>query len=415
MPNVIVCPECRKELRTSRAVVAGQKMRCPACAASFGATVAPDVAAAPGLSLSRKRSRARLLLALSATLAVLAILGVGAFVWPGFLVFGRPPSNARSLLAYVPPNAPIVGGAQVGLFRTDPQFRDNWNAVQQKIAQLDQIPEDARALLNDADEIVVAGSTDLQSAVFVASTKRPFDAAKVRRLARAGPSRTIRGQTFHPTDELIPGRESYLALPSDKVLVLGVMSQDEFVNLLAAAPHTRLHPDLQEQVDHAHDALVWVAARFDDGIKQQLQFVSMMIAPFELRLGPDVPVVLGAVQRGKGALLSVDLGGDDLQLRIGVTCKDADDALKLKTSFGNFWNTQAKKLLALGGDAGFGIPGLGKLAGEVQQTFVLEQRGNTVIAVLGANQDTLKELAAAVKQNGFNFLGGFNLPLPKMR
>jgi hypothetical protein len=194
---------------------------------------------------------------------------------------------------------------------------------------------------------------------------------------------------------LVPGKESFLALPTGNVLVLGIMPPVEFARLLGAATHSRLHPELQEQVDHAHDTLVWVAARFDDNMKQKLAQAQIQFGlPL---LAPDLAKTLAMMQRGKGALMSIDLGEQKLKLCVGATCQNADDAGTMKVSLEKFWNTQARKFLV----AGFIIPGVGKLAGEIEQTFAIEARGNTVIASVEANQDTLQELLGALKKNGF--------------
>jgi hypothetical protein len=353
----------------------------------------------------RKRG---LVLAISGGLALLLVLATTALVWPGFLIPGRPASQARTLLAYVPPNSTVVAGAQIGLFRTDPQFAGNWNELQQQIAQLRDFPPEARDLLNDADEIVVAGAFDHGgSAVFVASTTAPYDADKVKRLAKAGPAIRVEGQTIYPTDDLIAGKDSFLALPSDKLLILGVMPAVDLAKLLAAADNSRLHPDLQEQVDHAHDALVWVAARFDDNVKKKMAEAHVKAGPM-LLFAPDLMTVLPAVQRGKGALMAIDLGDQKLKLSMGVTCQDGADAEKMKAALDKFWNTQAKQWLAVG----MIMPGVGKLVAEVEQTFRLEQRATTVIASVEANQQTLQELLSTLKKNGL-VPGVGGLPLPR--
>jgi hypothetical protein len=430
MSHILTCPGCRKVLRTS-APVFGDKVTCPACAAVFAPSAggAAVDGAAPGIIAHRPakrpdwlvddledfnleprqvvvaaapapRRRSGLVLALGGGLALLVVLGTTALVWPGFLLSGRPASQARTLLAYVPTGSTVVAGAQIGLFRTDPQFAGNWNDLQQQIAQLRDFPAEARELLNDADEIVVAGAFDHGgSAVFVGSTTVPYDADKVKRLAKAGPAIQVEGQTIYPTNNLIAGKASFLALPTDKVLVLGVMPPVEFAKLLGGADKSRLHPDLREQVDHAHDALVWVAARFDDNVKKKMIEAQAQFGP-GLFFAPDVPTMLGAVQRGKGALMSIDLGNQKLKLSMGVTCQDAADAGKMKAALDNFWNTQAKGLLAMGEAFGVFVPGLGKLIAEVEQTFTVEQRASTVIASVEANQDTLQQLLGALKKNG---------------
>jgi hypothetical protein len=454
MSQLLVCPNCGKGLRTTMPALAGSRIKCPACATVFTAgdneaavavqsrRPAPQASPAPpqakprrssgvvddfddwapsnrtpsaDRSIARKRgSKLGLVLTLSGCLAVVAILSVTAFVWPGFLVPGRPASQARSLLVYVPSESPLIAGAQVGLFRKDPQFRASWNDLQQKVAQLPDFPPDARALLDDADEIIVAGPTNLQGpAVFIGSTEQPYDPEKVKRLAKAGPPQVVDGQTVYPTENLVAGRVSFLALPSDRIIVLGLMPREDFAKLLAGAGKNRLHPDLQEQVDHAHTGFAWVAARFDDGVKQQMAQLNAQFGPMAFLFGPDVPNLIALTQRAKGALLSVDLGNQKLKLSVGVTCATEADAGQFKLATTNVWNGQAKILLGLAPLGEAFVPGLGKLAGEVEKSFMVEQKANTALLSVELNQDTLQELANAVQKKGFNAGGLPPFPLKK--
>ncbi|GEM_PF-6170459 len=466
MAHLVICPHCKKGLRSSAPFAVGVTIQCPACHAQFATgSDSPAVAVPPKLlapvraksapiaalvgrpahQVAAKalpplpvadpldddleevrprpkpspdlvaggrvppRSKAGLMLGLAGGMAVLAVLAVTAFVWPGFLVNGRPPSQARTLLAYVPANSTIIAGAQIGLFRKEPKFQAKWNEVQQQIAQFPNFPADARALLNDADEIIVGSGIDLQSsAVFVCSTEQPFDPDKVKRLAKAGAAQTVLGQTIYPVNDLVLGRTGFLALPTDNILVLGFMPADDFARLLAGAKQARLHPDLQEQVEHAHSALVWVAARFDPGIKQKMNEANDDFGQAAAGFLPELPKLVGIIQRGKGALVSIDLGDQNLKLSIGVTCQDGADAGQCSAAVGSIWN-QAKLLLGFAKS----VPKFGKLLGEVQQSFAVEQRDHTVFASVQLNQDTLFELADALPQFAAPGLPpGFN-PAPK--
>jgi hypothetical protein len=463
MSNILVCPSCKKGLRTSAPVAAGKKIKCPACATLFaasgdGAAAAVQAKAPPPVltkaapvrqakaarpvdvveevddfdepsprrrrrdsddrPVRRKKSGSMLglIVGLCGGVALLAIFGVTAFVWPGFLLSGRA-SQARTLLAYVPADSTVVAGAQVGLVRKDPQFAASWNELQQKVTQLPDFPPEARELLNDADEIVVgtAGTNANATAVFAASTERPYDVEKVKRLAKAGAAVNVQGQTIYPTNNLIAGKQSFLALPTDKIMVLGVMPQEQFAKLLVEAPKARLHADLQEQIDHAHTALVWVGVRFDENIKQQLQKAQGQLGPAAMMLGPDGNNILAAIQRGKGALLAIDFRGQKLKVSVGMTCADGNDAGLLKTGVSNVWNAQAKQMIAMGDLFGAGVPGLSKLLAEVQQSFAVELRSTTVIASIEVNQDTLQQVSNAAQKNFVPPGGGFAPPFPKNR
>jgi len=436
MAHLVACPQCKKELRSALPYAAGATIQCPVCHARFETAGVATTPASPAVAKTSPvtlpsgdafaddfdavhqtapaspstrdlagAKRSGFLLA-AAGLAVLLLSAGAAFVWPGFLLPGRPPSQARALLAYLPSDCTIVAGAQIGLFRKEPKFQAKWNDMLQQIAAFPNFPADARELLNSADEVVVGSGADLQSsAVLVASTEEPYDADKVRRLAKAGAPQRVQGQTIHPVNDLIPGRAGFLALPTAKIIVLGFLPRDEFVKLLTAVHPAPLHRDLQEQVDHAHSGLAWVAARFDDRVKQSLQQAEEQFGIFLAGLGPDVPKLLGAIQRGKGALASVDLGDQNLKLSVGVTCRDGADAGECQTFVSALWKAQSPQLFGLVGGLRFFYPKLGKLLNDqlindVKQSFATEQRGNTVLASIQLHQDNLLELADAIPQFG---------------
>jgi hypothetical protein len=442
MAHLVACPHCQKELRSALPYSPGATIQCPVCRTRFEAgSTTPMTLASPGVAktspvpqamssggdafaddfdalcaspesrgvtrnAAKPSPRRGRFLGAAAGLAALLLLAAAAFVWPGFLLPVRPPSQARTLLAYVPSNCTIVAGAQIGLFRKEPKFQAKWNDMLQQIAAFPNFPADARELLNSADEVVVGSGSDLQSsAVLVTSTEVPFDADKVRRLAKAGAAEQVQGQTIHPVNDLIPGRSGFLALPTAKIIVLGFLPRDEFVKLLTAVRPAPLHPDLQEQVDHAHSGLAWVAARFDERIKQSLQQAEGQFGLLFATLGPELPKLMGTIQRGKGALASVDLGDQNLKLSVGVTCRDGADAELCKSNIAAFWKTQSPQLFGLAAGARLFVPKLGKLLNDklindVQQSFATEQRGNTVLASIELQQDNLIDLADAIPQLG---------------
>ncbi len=464
MSQLCICPNCQKSLRTTAVYSSGQRIRCPACqtvfAVSVGATASAvqvqrpaPVAAAPRVLPSAEplprrpaprqsadafdddfddvRPRRRyqdvddiaqplwrrksgghlgLILALSGGLALLGVLLLTAFVWPGFLLSGTP-SQARSMFAFVPPNSNFLAGAQLGRFRREAQFQGKWNEFQQQIAQLPNVPAEARDLLNDADELIIAGGSDFQSSgVFIASTERPYDAEKVKRTLNAGAAIQVQGQTLYPVQNLAPGKQAFLALPSDKFLVVAFMPPDAVAKLLAGAKQATLHPDLQEQVEHAHRAPIWIAARFDDDTKFKLaQLQAQGGVGLQMFGGQDLATLIGLLPRSKGALLTIDAVDQRVKLSVGVTYKDAGDSAQAKAALGGAW-LQGQKALDLVALFGGGNPQVGKLLGEVRQSFAIDQQGNTVLASIQVNQDTLQGLANAAPQIGNGGLPGFNIP-----
>jgi hypothetical protein len=118
MASIIVCPHCEKKLRLGKQPPAGKRIKCPACAESFvpdfeGDDKATGIQKPPGIKMKAKtaaRSRAAdddetstkkkmpkkkaganiMMIGLIAAggvglLLACGGLGIGAFVWPGFL------------------------------------------------------------------------------------------------------------------------------------------------------------------------------------------------------------------------------------------------------------------------------------------------------------------------------------------
>ena len=397
MANRVICPECRKELRTSAAVAAGTQFTCPACQAHFATGGAGAVS--PAVAPRSRRSRRLIIGAIGAGLA---LLSVAAFGWPGFLRTGGLSSaalanqaQARNLLAFAPANSSVVAGIHIGHVRKQPELQNAWNKLRQQLTQFQNIPAEAHELIADADMVVLAYRGGLAGApVCVVSTEHPFDAAKVKKAVNAGAARRHHGIAVYPCGNPIAGRAGYLALPTETIALLGFMPPEEFAQTVATAQQPRLDPDLQAQIDQISGSVIWCAVQFDDETKRGLRKLEEWAAPYADAI-PEIKIIAPIVQRGKGAVVTVDLAEPQkVKLSIGFTCRDAADAAPLKTAVLNLWLNQGKALVGLvslmGGNK------LGKLLGEVSQTFDLEQRDSSVLLSVEVNQATLEELFSAV-------------------
>jgi hypothetical protein len=199
-------------------------------------------------------------------------------------------------------------------------------------------------------------------------------------------------------------------MPTKRIAVLGFMPNEELAKLVAGAGAPRLHPDLQEQIGHVQNSLIWVAARFDEATKQQIQKAQQDLGPMAGMLGPDLPSIIGIVGRGKGAIASLEFTNNKLKLSAGVTCNDANDATQLRNGVTNLWNTQVKQFMALAQMMGGaqGGPPIGNLLNEVTGSFTVELRGNTAIASVQVSNDTLQAIANAMPQGGMGGFPGMN-------
>lgn len=407
MATHLVCPQCNKELRTGATPTPGMTIKCPACQTQFA--TGNDSPGAANSSPARAGRRYGFLLGATVCLAgVFLFLG---YVWPGFLRSGNRAqaaanqAQARNLLAFLPASSSAVAGVHVGQVRQEPGLRNAWNALQRQLAQFQQMPREARDLVDDADMVLVAGGTGPEAApMVVLSTDHPFDPDKIKKIVGAGPGRDHQNVTVWPCAAVLAGKASCLALPTDRIAVLGFMPAQKLAAEVSAAAQPRLHGDLKAQIDQVSGSVIWAAIQFDEPTKQGLRKLEETVAPLALFV-PQIAVISPLVLRGKGGVITVDLADEQkVKLSIGFTCHDADDAAKLRAAALDLWLNQGKALLSIIGAKG--DPKLGKLLAEVSQTFDLEQRDNSVLLSVEVNQTTLDELLAALPALNFAGLGG---------
>ncbi len=410
MAHHLVCPQCRKELRTGATTSPGARIKCPACQTLFEA--GSDSPGAANSSPARAKRRFGFLL--GATVCLAGVFLFFGYVWPGFLRSGNSAlaaanqAQTRNLLAFLPANSSAVAGINIGQVRKQPELRNAWNVLQRQLAQFNQIPREARDLIDDADMVLLAGGTGPGSTpVVVLSTDHPFDPDKIRTIVRAGAAREHQGVTVWPCAAAGAEKPSCLALPSDRIAFLGFMPAEMLAAEVNAATQSRLHADLKAQVDQVSGSVIWAAIQFDEPIKQKLREFEKLAAllAFFPKIGAKIETITPIILRGRGGVITVDLAEEQkVKLSIGFTCHDADDAAKLRASVLDLWLTEGKALVRIVGVASG--PKLGKLLGEVSETFDLEQRDNSVLLSVQVNQATLDELLTALPALDFAGLGG---------
>ncbi|MCS7045154.1 MAG: hypothetical protein NZO58_02235 [Gemmataceae bacterium] len=399
MSRLINCTKCGKPLRSGAAP--GVELMCPTCGSKFTAGSDAARGAAPAAAALKPKA-ARLVV--GAVAAGAALFSAAAFLWPGFLRTANPnplaranQEQARNLLAFAPPESNIIVGVNFGQVRKSPDLQFAWDKFKRWLAQSEAIPAAVHDLIADADRALVAGSSDLSAALICAvSTEHPIDAAKLRHAADAGPPQQHEGVAVFACAP-IAGRDAALAFPSDNVAVLGLMSSEALAQRVSSATHPQVHPDLRSQVEQVSGSVIWAALQFDPPMKERLRQLEKHLS-LALIFVPEAKPLVPLVQRGKGTVLSLDARGDQkIKLSLGFTCHDINDAAALRSAVLNLWISRGKALLELA--AGLADPNhagkLGKLLGEVSQTFDLEQRETSVLLSIEVNQATLDELLSS--------------------
>ena len=260
----ITCPDCAKALRLSARPPAGKKLKCAACGALFvpsfddeeeatGIQESPKVQTkaahrdededTPPRRQSRrddddydddvsikkkKRKRAKagsgrmlLMIGLAVVLGGGALLscgacGIGAFLWPGFLL------PKTDMTAFLPPDANIVMGGNPKVLRS--KMPNLERAVRQHAAVANQRPEMEDVTFNSERMLVFgnSGVVDFKDTLVSVYQSTVGDIAKVKRNPQVGPAQTIGGQAnvHRVTDEgKRNGLGAFIAFPGGNIIV----------------------------------------------------------------------------------------------------------------------------------------------------------------------------------------------------
>jgi len=350
-----------------------------------------------GKKASAKGGGSMLFILAGAGVAVLALVAVGAFVWPGFLLsptsprpnlnspivpnpvdqtkIGNPPIAATSpLLTYLPADSYFVAGIKPS------------SPLLKKIilkAYSESFPENAKDM-PEPESIVGGGST--VNGIVVIQTVSPFDKTKIKELTKAT---DIPGKNFYQA----PDGRGYLGMPTDRIIVVGggKWVEADFEQALASQ-QARLNAELLAQVAAVQNSTVWMVAANKGEINQQL---GGMPADVLEQQAPGAKDALPAAQRAKFVRVSAELPpGAGVNLSLALVCADEMDAKKLSDLGNDFWNKQGKAMLPLvGAMAGQQAKiDLSSLLTDVTNSFQLGNNAEVLTASLQLSDKTLKDL-----------------------
>jgi hypothetical protein len=432
MPLVtFACPECQKVLKSAATVPAGKKLKCPTCGATFpmpaheaGSATAitdrprspipvasprgDDRGTPPGpAQVAKRRSRAVPIAAGVAALLVLAVLGIGAW----FFLSSRG-GGQEDPLAYVPPGADFVAGADLPALLDDPLLGPQVEKVIRERVDgggfLGRCEQETglstRELLGHA---LLAGKLDapapgmppgrfgpaalpvpaprLGPVTFILKTARPFDPRRVARAATDSVRRTAHGKTYYEVNE---GDVRTLYVPSDRIIVLSALPARDLDALFASDGRT---PAVSA------DAVALVR-----GVEANPCWA---VLPFEAQAQRDDPAAAGqprgdaetltdALGTAKGAALWGAPEGERMKFGVNVACADAASATRTAEAAKRAWQEQQAALAQLGILFLF-RPKTGLAYGELAGSLKFTAEGTTARATADVSR---KALAGAAEE-----------------
>lgn len=465
------CPNCAKVLRASARPPAGKKIKCPACAHAFVPKLdqeeneatriqeKPSIKARPraddedddekprnGKSRAlddddaprkknrraevdddeeddddrpskkkkaRKKSRSMMLVLVGVFLVggggllSCVLCGLGAFVWPGFLL-----SKNDELLAFVAPDANVlIGGKPKELKTKFAGFKDMF-AQAAGPGPGNNFPEMEDFVINSEQFLVFGNTTNKKMVVVVKAENADIERLKKSNKLEAG--KNVGGHALHKIKQgqfgNFGGGPEFVAI-SGRFVVVSDLPENELVATLNRGkkePAKSAAIDLSRSVDKSP---MWVAFTFDAKARDELRDLMDKGGQQIPSMKAAVPAVAGA----KGATFTLDVtGANDIKFTASVMCKNADDATKIKTGLEEGWKL-AKGLID--GVMMFGAMPAGpeaeaaKLMMRDLGTLAFQTKGDTATASMTFTNQTIQELAKAGKNMPMGGIG-FNPPPP---
>lgn len=334
------------------------------------------------------------------------LCGLGAFVWPGWLM-----TKNNELFAFVAPDANLVAGG-------------NPKQLKEKFAGFNDLFAKGQAGGNDMVEMqdLMARSDNFvmffntrdfgfgQPKSMVVIVKAPaVDVDKFKASKVVGAAKTLNGQTFHslnnPKGNFGAGPK-LVGFPNSQTVVLADLTDERMAETLSRgkkAPPSSAAIDLARTV---HTAPMWMAFAFDGEAQRGLRDMFEKAGRGSGAMRDAAP----AVENSKGLTVTLDAHKkNDMKITASMKCKNSQDATKVKAGLEDGWNT-VKGLMKLGMMAGAGNqPGVGR-AGELMvrdlDSMTFKSSGDSATVTLVFAADTIEELARAGKAFPGGGLGG---------
>ena len=364
----LVCPECRKTLTSRRPVPAGTVVTCPKCDVMFaapkprparddvveddvevveddvevveddvevvestpsrrakpatrkpavneGIEVVDDAEPArprrkPAPAFRKKSGNSGLVIGLASALGVLALAGIGILAW---WILGGPGDEP---LAYVPSDSGIVGGVDLHGILNSPMATSVGALLGTPAMPFGRLVNATGAPMRDGLDRAVFVFGDGAGATMIVKTAVPIDTGKVSQVFQGATASKVGGQTAF---RLNPPGPKLLVVPNKQIAIFSDASEDQLSRIARSSGKTSaLSGDLGALAAKFTGNTIWAVVG-----PQALSSPAFQGGMQGAIAGNPAAKALGSkLQSTKGLGFSMNLSGNDVDIRIGMLFPD---------------------------------------------------------------------------------------------
>jgi hypothetical protein len=347
------CPECQTNLKTSQRIEADQDIRCPKCGTIFPVPsemdfLEPDADLDQPASPKRSQpNRIKKIILASALIVVLFTAGTAYMAWHTIENWGRNDGSGREdPLAFIPAESTLILGVDLGALADHPAWADE---VEKGIRGLNHTPifwDDCKTNTGIEfrelfDRVIIAlkfeglNPNEPPHLTLIAHSKLPFNQNRIRDSEKDMFRYIGYGKTYYKRNDGMVMDPAWLFMPSDRVLVLSSLPQDEIESLMEKdGTEPIIPPDEVRWIRELQGNVFWADIPWSESIRQNLSRTSTLLAKMSPELGPIVDTLSHA--KAAGAFARWD--ADQISLNLSVKCADEAAARESSTHLQQYWD-----------------------------------------------------------------------------
>lgn len=307
--------------------------------------------------------------------------------------------GAKNSLLYLPAYTDTIVSIDIDRIKNNALTAPLFQMVREPLESWDK---DMWARLQNCQHACVGGSMETAKGVALFRIKNPITDDELRKGVNVMETHQFVGQNYHKVE--VKGENGYATLVDGRHVLLGTMPDDDFTELLLPQGAPRYDAGLDKLISKISGAPLWAVIANKGAVNAGLT------GGENAKLVPAGAELLPIAQRSKSfiAWCNVDDAGVDINL--GLTAANKDDAAALQKQLDDVWQTKGKltlQLLTVGvpKDAGFNA---GLLIGEISDSLKLKAEGDLAYATVRLSKAGFEELQKAAKY--FGKLGAAGVP-----
>jgi hypothetical protein len=313
---------------------------------------------------------------------VVLLLAGGGLAW--WLLRG----GGDEPLAYLPANSPFVGGADVKAIFGSPLAGPAASLIGLPTMPFGRIVAATNAPMRDSLDRVVfgAGKNGMTMAV---KTAVPIDKEKLAAAYGDANIASVGGQKVFRSAP--PGPKS-LFIPSKTIAVVSDLPDDQLATIARSSGRTSaLSGDAESLAAKFNGNTIWLIVG-PEGFSDPAIQAGMMPALLSSPAGKSIAPIM---QSARGFGLSINLGGSDVEIRIGIQCADAAAAQKTVADL-NEMNEKSKSDLATKAMLQMAPAWAKKLHSEMEANTQVNADGSLALINMRVSMSTVQEAADAL-------------------